>query len=207
MLRLLDRSKGVPNHFRYVHSENGYESTGVNWWDMWNDVTKHRAANGYPAVTEAEVEHQICLQAGPAYCQEEEPTDTNRRFVNTRLKWGDIVQGTKAYVAFIASGFKTVSQQEADRRARICSSCYLRVQPQGCGACLKISTLIVGDVAGKKTAYDDKLSNRACAICSCPNKAIVHFPIALLEQADKAGHQDAYPFFCWRKIGGENYVA
>lgn len=210
MLRLRDKSKGVPDHFRFTHPEDGFVSRGINWWDMWEEadgsVVKHRKGNGYPPVTEAEVENQLCEQIGPAYCQQEKLGNGPTKFINTRLRFRDIVEGTKAYVALIASGFQTVSQTEADRRARICSGCYLKVQPQGCGACVKIARLITGEIAGKKTTYDSHLYNRACAACSCPVQSIVHFPLALLESADNGDKQSAFTDFCWRKKGGANYL-
>lgn len=209
MLRLRDKSKGVPDFFRYTHAEDGWVSTGINWWDMWENsegsVVKHRKGNGYPPVTEAEVEDQLCQQIGPAYCQQEQPG--NFRFVNTRLKWRDIVEGTKAYISLIASGFQTVSQDEADRRAAICSGCFLKVTPQGCGSCVKMARLIVTHIAGKKTAHEDKIANLACAPCKCPLTSVVWFPMPLLEkpEVDSAEKQKAYPDFCWRKRGAINY--
>lgn len=203
MLRLKDRSRGVPDLYRYTHTESGFVSTGVNWWDWWDSIVKHRRANGYPPITEAQAEDQLCKQIGPAFCEQEQPGDF--RFVNTRLRFGDIVRGAKAYLTLIASGFQTVRQEEADRRARVCAGCYLRIIPQGCGSCVKLGSLIVGDIAGKKTAYDAQLENRACAACQCPLQPLVHFPLALLEQTDNDALQDSLPDFCWRKRSGENY--
>lgn len=209
MLRLKDRSRGVPDGFRYTHAETGFVSTGINWWDMWSEgptaVIKHRAANRLPSITEAEAEDQLCQQIGPAFCQQEEPGSF--KFVNTRLRWGDIVNGTKAYVSFILSGFQSVSQNEANRRGRICGGCYLRVSPQGCGACVKIAQLVTGEIAGRKTQHDSLLANKACGVCSCPVASLVWFPMPLLEKpsVDSPEKQEAYPMFCWRKRDGINY--
>lgn len=208
MLRLRDKSKGVTDHFRYTHVEDGWVSTGINWWDMWEEsegsVVKHRKGNGYPPVTEAEVEDQLCRQLGPAYCQQEQPG--NFRFVNTRLKFSDVVEGAKAYSSFLFGN--TVSQEEANRRASICSGCYLRIQPQGCGACVKIGQLITGNIANKKTPHDSHLVNKACGVCSCPTQSLVWFPMAALEkpEVDSPQKQELYPPFCWRKRGAVNYL-
>lgn len=208
MLRLRDKQKGVPDHFRFTHPEDGWVSKGINWWEMWEgsdgSVVKHRQGNGYPPVTEAEVENQLCEQIGPAYCQQDRPGQ--HRFVSTRLRWGDIVEGAKAYVTLIASGFQTVSQEEADRRAKVCASCYLRVQPQGCGACVKISRLIVGDIARKKTAHDHHLVNRACGVCACPLASVVWFPMSALDKTDSPEKQAQWPSFCWRQKQSANYL-
>lgn len=208
MLRLRDKSKGVPDHFRYTHSEDGWVSRGINWWDMWYEsagsVVKHRKGNGYPTVSEEEVENQLCEQIGPAYCHQE-PGPQPFRFVNTRLRWRDIVEGVKAYLTFLNS--TPAPQDEANRRASICSGCYLRVNPQGCGSCVKIGRLITGQIAGRKTPHDSHLVNRACAICACPVASLVHFPMSILEkpEVDSPNKQAAYPDFCWRKRGAVNY--
>lgn len=211
MLRLRDKSKGVPDFFRYTHAEDGWVSTGINWWDMWENsegsVVKHRNGNGYPPVTEAEVENQLCEQIGPAYCQQDDPGSPTARFVNTRLKWSHIVEGVKPYLKFLVGAITPVSQTEADRRARVCASCYLRVNPQGCGSCVKIARLITGEIAGKKTQHDSHLVNRACAVCACPVASLVWFPMPILEtpEVDSPEKQKAYPDFCWRKRGAVNY--
>jgi len=205
MLRLKDRSLGVPDQFRYTHAESGFVSRGVNWWDWWDSIVKHRTANGYAPITEAAAEDQLCKQIGPDFCEQEQPGDFF--FVNTRLRWGDIVRGVKPYLAFLFGN--TASQEEANRRAQICGGCYLRVQPQGCGTCVKIASLITGSIAQKKTPYDDLLVNKACAICSCPVASLVHFSMSILEkpEVDSSEKQEAYPIFCWRKRGGENYIS
>lgn len=189
--------------FRYTHSETLHKSTANTHYDWWNRIVEHRKANALPPITQADAENQLCQQLGPEWCQHDNPN--SRSWVNTRLSWGDIAEGAKAYLRFALSGFTTVSQAEADRRARLCAGCFLNVLVQGCGACAKIATLITGDVAKKATPYDGTL--KACAACKCPNKATVHFPIDLLEQADPSDEkQPAFTDFCWRKKSSPNYL-
>lgn len=199
---LKNRDHTPPGGFRFVHPETGYESKAIDIYSWMLDIAAHRKANNLPPISEETAVTQLCKTIPPNWCEHEE---AGRKWVNTRLKFGDIVQGAKAYLSLIASGFKTVDQTEADRRARVCSGCYFRVLPSGCGSCVKIGSLIVGDIAGKKTAYDSHLENRACAACSCPLQPLVHFPLALLEQTDNDALQESLPRFCWRKKSGENY--
>lgn len=167
-------------------------------------IKEHRKANGLRDITAEEAEDQLCAQLPPGWCEHDPETQKDRAWVDTRLKWRDIVEGAKAYLALIASGFQTVPQGESNRRARICAGCYLCVSVQGCGACQRMSSLIIGDIAGKRTAYADQLEKKACSVCRCPASSIVHFPMSALDSADSAEKQNAYPEFCWRKIGSEN---
>lgn len=201
---LKNRDQTPPDGFVYCH-ETGYVSRAIDSYNWYEDIRKHREANQLPPITMEQAEEQLCETLPPGHCTHSLPEQRSRPWVNTRLRWRDVVEGTKAYLTFIASGFQSVSQAEADRRARICASCYLKVTPQGCGSCVKISRLIVGDVAGKKTAHDSFIAQQACGACACPLQPIVHFPLALLERADNDAKQTAFVDFCWRKKGGENY--
>lgn len=206
---LKNREKGPPDHFSFTHPETFHVSWAVDWVEWQKRIGEHREGNKLPAITPEEAEEQLCKTLPPGWCKHASADKKNHRFVNTRLRFGDIAQGMKAYLALIASGFKTVSQEEANRRAAICSGCYLRVQPQGCGACVKLARLITGDIARKTTPYDSNLVNKACAVCSCPVASLVHFPMSALEkpEVDSPQKQEAYPDFCWRKRSSVNYQA
>lgn len=206
MLRLINRDQTPPDGFRYTHVETGYVSRAIDAYNWMLGIAAHRKANNLPPITAAQAEDQLCLILPPGNCEYDSEERGTRIWVNTRLNWHQIVEGTKAYVALIASGFKTVEQEEANRRAAICSSCYLKTPPQGCGSCLKIAQLIIGDVAAKTTPHDSYLVNQACSVCSCPVKSIVHFPLSALDKADSPEKQEAFPTFCWRKVGGTNRV-
>lgn len=195
-----------PDFWRFTDPDTGFVSKAVDHYNWMLQINAHRKGNGLPKITEAVAEDQLCQQMPPGWCHHSDDEQSSRSWVNTRLRWSDIVEGTKAYLSFIASGFESVEQPEADRRARICSSCFLNVQVQGCGSCVKLASLVTGTVAGKKTPYDDNLVNKACAACGCPSRSIVHFPMNLLDQADTAEKQEKYASFCWRKHGSENRI-
>lgn len=203
ILKTLDTAP--PDFYRFTHPETGYESKAIDPYTWMDDIIAHRKANNLPPITFEAAQEQLCETLPPGWCQHPKSEQKAHRYVNTRLKWSDIVAGIKPYIGFMLGG--TASQAEADRRARICSSCYLRVQPQGCGACVKIARLITGNVAGKKTAHDHHLVNRACGVCACPVASLVWFPMPTLEkpEVDSPEKQQLYPPFCWRKRDGENY--
>lgn len=188
--------------FRYTHSETAHVSKAMDWHTWQQLIREHRKGNNLPPVSPDEADHQMCQQLPPAWCSHSE---NNRLFVETRLSLGDILTGAAAYAKLAMTGFDTVSQSEANRRARICAGCFLNVNLQGCGVCGKMATLITGDVAKKKTEHDATL--KACAACRCPNRATVHFPFSILEQADP--NDEKQPFFtdfCWRKKTSDNYL-
>jgi hypothetical protein len=191
--------------FRFVHRETNHVSQAPTYYDWIERIRSHRSANSLPPVSEVEAMDQLCKTLPPEYC---EHNDANSRsWVNPRLSWGDIAAGVVAYAKLALSGFKTVSQDESNRRARICAGCFLLVPIQGCGACSKLASLIVGDVAQRRTNYDEALNGKACAACACPTKSLVHFPLSLLEQADPGdAKQPAFTLFCWRKKTSENYL-
>lgn len=206
MLRLINRDHSPPDFFRYRHAETGWLSKAVDHYNWIREITGHRKGNNLPPITAGQAEDQLCQTLPPGWCEHDDGERSGRSWVNTRLSWHQIVEGAKAYLAFIASGFDSVPQPEANRRAAICSSCFLNVQVQGCGSCLKLASLVTGTVAGKTTPHDDYLANKACAACGCPSRSIVHFPMNLLDQADTSEKQGAYTDFCWRKIGSSNRI-
>lgn len=188
--------------FRFTHKETAHTSKASDYFTWQDRIRDHRKANALEPVSPVESEHQLCQQLPPEWCSHSE---NNRPWVNTRLSWSDLWSGAVAYVKLMASGFQTVSQNEANRRARICAGCYLNVTLQGCGACSQMAELITGEVAKKRTDYDDAL--KACAACLCPNKATAHFPLELLEGADPNDEKQArFTEFCWRNKTSENYL-
>lgn len=205
MLRLINRDQTPPDGFRHTHP-TGYVSKAIDIYTWMQNIRAHRKANNLPQISEAEAVDVLCRTLPPGNCEHDSEERGTRSWVNTRLNWSQIIEGTKAYVDLILSGFKTVEQEEANRRAAICASCYLKTPPQGCGSCLKIAQLIVGDVAAKTTPHDSYLVNQACSVCSCPVKSIVHFPLSALDKADSPEKQEAFPTFCWRKQGSPNRV-
>lgn len=206
-MQLKNRDISPPDFFRFTHAETGYVSQAIDWYTWQENIAAHRKANNLSPITPEEAEAQLCEILPPGHCRHAPAEKKSRSWVNTRLRFGDIANGMKAYLALAISGFQTVSQEEANRRAAICSGCYLLVQPQGCGACVKLSRLITGDLARKKTPHDDRLVNKACAICLCGASSLVHFRMSALEkpEVDSPEKQAAYPDFCWRKRGGVNY--
>ena len=165
----------------------------------WVDVQKahlHANQREIPASLETDMQDQICKTLPPGWCLYDDPA---RPRPTVSLSWNDVASGVKTFAKWITGGMKFVDQKEADRRAAICSRCYLNVNVQGCSGCQEIVQEVVRN---RKSKYDAAL--RTCAVCRCFLKAKVHFPIETLDtQSDKV--QSMYPDFCWLNKSSENY--
>ncbi len=200
-MRLKDYRECPPDGYRYIVPQTGTE---IRAWDAfsWFDLAKaNLTSNGFPVPDdlEAQMEDQLCSTLDPHWCDQIDP---NRPYVSTRLNWGDVKAGITVYSNWIAGGTKTVPQEEADRRAKICASCYLNVNVEGCYACHKLAGLLTWS---NRTPYDESL--RACAACKCLNRAQVWFPIDVLLSSDTSERQSLYPSFCWKQRKSENFQA
>jgi hypothetical protein len=189
-----------PDGYRYVDPVSGFLAHAWTYVD-WIAVEKahlHANKREIPETLEADMQEQLCLTLPPGWCLYD---DDNRPRPTTSIGWDDVASGLKTFARWVGSGCKYVPQAEAERRAVICSRCYLNVNVQGCSGCHKAVAEVVRD---KHTKLD--LSLRACAVCKCFLKAKVHFPINTLDTSSP-GVQGMYPGFCWLNRKSENYKA
>ena len=196
LLKRLDVSP--PDQFRYVDPDTGWLNRQMAY-DTWVLKQKeHRRANGLPVPDDLEalMQDQVCRTIGPEWCE----YANDGSFVNLRFTLGDVVTYTKALIAALTGNY--VSEEEANRRARICAGCYLNVTVGGCGACHQLNNLVASD---RSTPYDESLRN--CAVCKCFNKFQVHVPLTILSSHSSGERQAQYPNFCWLKVDGLNYRA
>lgn len=187
-----------PDGYRYVDPVSGFLAHAWTYTD-WIDVERrHLYANNreIPATLESDMQNQICQTLPPGWCLYDDP---NRRRPSTTVYFSDMAAGLKTFAKWVVSGMKYVPQAEADRRASICSKCYLNVDVQGCAGCAQAVKDVIGD---KKTKHDSTL--RSCAVCKCFLKAKVHFPMDTLDTTP-GKVQGMYPDFCWLNKESENY--
>lgn len=187
-----------PDGFRYVDPEDGFVAHAWTYNDWVPIEAHHLAVNNRPIPDNLGLlmQDQMCKTLPPGWCNYDDP---NRPRPSVSLGWGDVLGGIAVFARWISGGAKYVDQEEADRRAQICSRCYLNVNVDGCGACHAAVAEVTKD---RKTKYDFTL--RACAACKCLLKAKVHFPIETLD-TENLSVQELYPDFCWLKKGGENF--
>lgn len=187
-----------PDGYRYVDPKDGFVAhawTYVDWVDV--EVAHLRANNrNVPPDLGAQMQEQLCRTLPPGWCLYDDP---NRARPSTVLSWNDVATGIKTFSRWIAQGCQYVLQSEADRRAAVCSRCYLNVNVTGCASCQKLVQEIVRD---KHSKFDDVL--RTCAVCKCFLRAKIHFPMSSLD-TESAKVQQMYPDFCWLNKESENY--
>jgi len=187
-----------PDGYRYVFPEDGYVVHAWTYTDWVNEAGLHLRANGkeIPFDLGEQMEEQMCQTLPPGWCSYDDP---NRARPNVSLSWGDFIPALSTFKRWLDSGKETVSQEEADRRALICSRCYLNVNITGCSGCQR---LIADVVVAKKSKFDESI--RGCAVCKCVLRAKVHFPIKTLDSENEK-LQSMYPNHCWLKKDGPNY--
>ncbi len=199
MRRLRDTTLVPPGGFRYTDPDTGFTTSASTHYDWVANSKAHRQANNLPLPLDfqARVEDQLCGIIPPEYC-DREPGDV--KWVDTKFGWNDFIEGMKVFGRWALEDAPLVQQEEADRRAAICTSCPLNVDVSGCSTCHKLASAITGAVAKRVSAHNDYL--RACAICRCALKAMVWMPLDLLMTNETSERQDLRPDFCWLKNAG-----
>lgn len=206
MLALNDRSLVVPSDkqdrsFRYTHAETGHVSHGADYRSWIIACKEHRRANNLPIPADfaSRAEDQLCGELPPTWCKQ-----SGGSTVDTGFSLGDVVDWIKAVANRFVSGQPLVSQEEANRRARICVQCPLNIDAGGCGSCSKAVSFLTPGMASRSTPYDSDLKN--CAICKCFNRVQAFFPLSALLANETPEKEALYPAFCWKQPVGHNFI-
>jgi len=182
MMKVTSPGRGTSNKWRYVQPETGVVFTGFSYWQVFNDVSAHRNAMGLDLAEgwEDRFQDDLCKQ------NEQVPCTGRKADVSKRhLQMADL----QRFFALMASWKgDTVPQEEAERRAVICSTCPLNVTVQGCWGCAGMIKKVVSLVGNKQTSRDSALES--CKVCGCVLRAKVWLPLA----ADGL----EYPSHCWQ---------
>lgn len=188
-----------PDGFRYVFASDGYLVHAWVYEDWVQFARNHLQANNTPEppTLAADMEEQLCLSLPPGWCNYDDP---NRPRINPSMTWDDVKAALTTFATWIKEGLHYVTEDEAERRALICSRCYYNISVQGCAACHAAAETVV---RAKRTKYDHAL--KACGVCKCLLRAKVHFPLSTLDKITP-GKQALYPEFCWLKKDGPNYL-
>ncbi len=202
------KSRGVipyGGYFRPLDPLTGIRVSAVTWDHLMTKVQEERRGNGAPIGLdiENEVEQWCCI----AHPDEVEVYD--ERLPKPRpLNLDDVVRGTKVLAAFKLAGKPTVINEEANRRAAICSKCPMNLMwSQACSLCSNLDEIVQGIVGKVRTAMDQQLY--ACNICHCSLKGAVHIPNAILNRENNAEMNRAFEvaaeaFNCWHRPDGQD---
>lgn len=180
-----------PGGWHYTQPQSGYSMSGINFGTLVGKVAKHRQNMGYPTEGDLaqEIEEDICARMSTedqlSWCK----TGVKRR---NRVHFSQVVSFLKTVASWLLQGTQLVAQEEAERRAGICSNCPLNVGTGGCGICQATIRELRESLMQRHTSYDDKLN--ACGVCGCDNKTQVHLPMEALAK----GEPHIYPDFCWK---------
>lgn len=188
-----------PDGYRWKCPECGWLNHTFDYPEWVRAAQNHIRAKGRepdPDLAQ-QMEEQLCLTLPPGWCQYDDP---NRPRVTLDYEWGDIMKGAQSLSRWFISGMDSVDQSEAERRATICTRCYLNVGLSGCSACAEVVDKLRGSLSTKQDRY-----LQTCGACRCDLKLKVHFPIEILDK-ENPGVQQLYPSHCWLKKGGVNYV-
>lgn len=202
-MRLKSYREVPPNSYRYTVPETGHQITAWSVESWLSKTKQHLEANNLPIPIDllAIMEAQLCEILPVGWCEHDDP---NRPRVDTNITWGDVETGSKTLFEWFKQGLPIVDQDEAERRAKICTSCYLNVRAVGCGqSCRELIRAMFGFFVGRKTSVDDQLNS--CAACKCLLKNKVFAPLTVIEKYDSDSLQMLLPSFCWLKRGGGNY--
>lgn len=173
----------------YKVEETKVVLVSYGWPSLITAVKEHMAGNGIkePLTLELMMADFIC-QYVPEWCDEIRPEREAKVSAWKMMK--------KFYRAVEAAWhLGQVSQEEAERRAKICATCPSNTD-QLVDFCIGCSTRdlvskVTGFMQSKHTSQDAKLKN--CKECHCNLRLKVHFPL---------GEQDpdvTYPDWCWAK--------
>ena len=197
-LEFINRNVCPPDGFRYLVPETGYICHAWTY-DAWVEDARHHYTGNNMAIPdnlETLMQQQLCQTLPPGWCNYDDP---NRPRANLSLNWDDVKGALSTFSAWISQGCSYVPKEEAERRALICSRCYMNTNVGGCSACQAAVKAVTGL---RSTKYDQFL--RACGVCKCLLKAKVHFPLSTLHKSPGV-MQELYPEFCWLKKDGTNY--
>lgn len=162
---------------------------GGDFWDLVKNCSEYIVSTGKvpPPDLSYRVENALCDRlAGSEDCVP--CTQVNRQNVN----FESIVRWVRAMYGFATkSRFQLVSQEEAERRARICAACPYQVTTAGCWGCKGIAGMLPAIAGARKTSYDAQL--KACGVCGCYNAVSVHLPVDA-----QGGEELEFPEFCWK---------
>jgi len=191
--------------FRFTVPETGYRIDNEHTMKgLLDKVKQHYEDNTIPLPEDWKeaVEDQLCRQLPSGWCQYTDGSPA--RSVPQILSAENLIKGVTSLATMVTSSVKGddvfVSQEEANRRAEICSRCYNNINAgfcAGCGTMQRLTSLVAKVKGSRKTPYDRDLQN--CGICGCRNEAIVHVNRKVLLSGEKSETTNARPNWCWLK--------
>ncbi len=199
--KLKDLSLVPPTGYAYTCPCCGVQIDGRSLYETVRMVTAHRIANGLSRANEIDVDEdvqtQLCQQLGDSFCK-----NIAADSWNFRMDIDTIKAGTRTLMSWatesVKGGNPYCSQEEAERRAAICATCFANKRMGECLSCglgNLISSLMAESVDAGTTKLDDKL--QSCMVCGCLLQKKVHIRADLIKSSDiqKAAYAEIPK--CW----------
>lgn len=201
MLKLRETNETPPDGFRYVHPTDGRRIGPFNSKHDWlAAIRKHYEDNGYPLPEDwkEQAEDQMARVLPPGWGVYPDGR-TQEHFVDSRMGFDDVINGTNVFVQFVKQGTPLVDQELAEQRGRICSACYYNQSIAGCAPCRGLSNLVEEVAQMRKTEADSLLQSKSCLVCKCVSRAHIWMPANVLVHGVTGAMMELFPDFCWKK--------
>lgn len=195
--RLVSRGR-IPygGGYRIKDPLSGQELSGTTFDQVLAKAVASRKANGLPIGLEfADEVESWCCASQPVECKDVDPLKPRKK----RLTLDDMIRGAKVLISFKLGGSRTVSREEAERRAAICAKCYMNSGYQRpCSVCHELSDLVRSITGGHQTSLDKKLF--ACHVCGCSLPAAVW--LTLEDQCKVVDEEMRKEFHYMKEVAG-----
>ena len=199
MWKLLNAHFGPRGGWTYRIPENGLLVNGGTFEALVTEAGNHYRANNLkvPPNLEELILSYVCQTY--AECSYDNVPNAAARGIFHRSAITDVIRFSRTMFDAMVGGEK-VTQEEADRRAKICSTCPFNVQPEGCTGCNSraIKEAVTALTRAGKTPYDGQLLS--CKFCGCFINAMVWFPLSTLQKFTDYDENKELPEWCWKKV-------
>ncbi len=173
MLHLGNPNLSPPGSFKILDAELGMVNPKLatlgpfhSLYDLENEWSKRRSANGLPPLSHEVMEDRVCALLPPGHCRDEmgQPTlDPGA----TALSLMDVTTGTIALATWFARGKRRVSADETVRRSYLCAECPWHRSIVGCTTCSGAALRgIINEIIGGVSIPTDSMLG-ACGVCKC----------------------------------------
>jgi hypothetical protein len=196
--KVLNEHMVIPGGWSYRVPETGIEVPGGSWSQLHEFVRNHYTANAIkiPDNLDTLITEYACLNgADCAYDEVKIPKPAGLK----SLQIGDVIRFSMSLLHGLTVGGGKVGQDEANRRANICSTCQFNRKPLGCTGC---NARVLKDAVKTfsqhgSTPIDESL--QSCEFCGCFIRSMVWFPIETLHKFSDATENENLPAHCWKK--------
>lgn len=157
-----------PKHFCFKDPDTGFEYLETTERDLIRRIASYRAQNRLTPITHLDIVLQnywCSLKENQGEC---EPCAVLKRGLLAYVRGGIALIDNLWYGAAAR-----VSQEEADRRAKICIDCVYNVFPDKDAFVAWSDMIAEHSVGTSKSKYHDQLGN--CEVCTCTLKAKVFY--------------------------------